>query len=516
MSDAEAITWSPQQAAFIDWAEHGTGSCVLEAVAGAGKTTTLIRAAEVIDGQVAIMAYNKKIAEEIKAKLLRAGLDWKKAQGGTAHSFGFQAYCKAMGHTRQTPTLTIDENKVRDLVDAALPETHPLAQFKKGIEELVSLAKQTAIGIVCSVQAVQKWQDMADHFDVFDEEAEGEVDPEVKLQVLRLARDLLVRSTEMRKVIDFDDMIYMPLVHKCRFWQFQVVMVDEAQDTNAARRALVRAMLRRGGRVIAVGDRHQAIYGFTGADSDALDLIAQDHNCRRLPLTVSYRCPQTVVAFARQWVSHIEAAPTAPQGSVTTQTHEDFLRRNDLDGRSAVLSRTTKPLVALAFRLIRQRTPCRIEGSDVAARIKKLINRWKVKSLDALEVRLETYLAKETTKLLAKKQESKLAGVEDAVETVRVIIDQCRQEKRTAVQDAVNYVDELFADNVQDILTLSTIHKAKGREWLRVFWLDRRGTCPNKWARQEWQCQAEVNLMYVAATRAQEELVDLLAPEVVK
>lgn len=506
------LTWSPQQQAFLDWCASGTGSAVLEAVAGAGKTTTLIEAARAIRGQVAIMAYNKKIAEEIKAKLVDAGLDWKKAQGGTAHSFAFSAYRKAR------PNVRVDENKVRDLVAAALaPDArgtvHPLALYAAAVEQLVGLAKQTAIGLPGhpSVNNKVAWEEMAEHFDVFDEE-EGAVPPGVKLDVIRVARDVLQASSNNLDVVDFDDMIYMTLLHRCRIWQFDVVMVDEAQDTNAARRALVRAMVRRGGRVIAVGDRHQAIYGFTGADSNALDLIAQDHGCVRLPLTVSYRCPQSVVAFAHQWVSHIEAHEAAPLGAVSETSHAEFLARNDLDGTAAVLSRTTKPLVALAFSLIRQRTPCRIEGSDIAARIKKMITRWKVRSLDVLEERLDTYLARETTKLLAAKKETQLAAVEDAVETVKVIVDQCRREGKNTLQAAVDYVDTLFGDNVTSMLVLSTIHKSKGREWQRVFWLDRAGTCPSKWARQEWQQEQEANLCYVAATRAQAELVEVAAP----
>lgn len=500
------MKWSPQQQAFLDWCERGSGSAVLEAVAGAGKTTTLIEGCRRIQGQVAVMAYNKKIADEIKGKLEKAGLDWRKAQGGTAHSFGFAAYRKHRKNVR------VDEDKVRKLLDAEVTDAHPLVMYREAVEQLISLAKQTAIGIVTSMQDRDAWEQMAEHFDVFDEEDEGQVPPEVKLGVIRLARDLLQRSTADLDTVDFDDMIYMPLYHRCRFWQFDVVMVDEAQDTNAARRALVRAMLRRGGRVIAVGDPRQAIYGFTGADSDALDLIAQDHSCRRLPLTVTYRCPKAVVRFAQQWVSHITAADSAPEGIVSEMSMADFLARNDLDGSSVVLSRTTKPLVSLAFKLIRARKPCRIEGSDVAARIKKLIKRWKVKNLDALEARLETYLAKETTKLLAKKKETQLAAVEDAVETVRVIIDQCRKEGKQTLQDAVDYVDNLFADQGGNPIVLSTIHKSKGREWPRVYWLNRVGTCPNKWARQDWQRLQEDNLCYVAATRAQEELVEL-APE---
>ena len=195
----------------------------------------------------------------------------------------------------------------------------------------------------------------------------------------------------------------------------------------------------------------------------------------------------------------------------------EFLARNDLTGGAAVLSRVNKPLVALAFQLIRKRVPCRVEGRDIGAKIVKLIQRWKVKNLDGLEKKLDKYLAAEVTKLLAKKQEAKLAEVEDTVETVRVVIDQCRVEKKDTVQDAVDYVNSLFADNVADMLVLSSIHKSKGREWKRVFWLDRQGTCPSRWARQQWQQVQERNLMYVAATRAQELLVELEpAPQEIK
>ncbi len=500
------LSWSPQQQAFIDWAVNGSGSCVLRARAGAGKTTVLLAAGEAMPGQVAYTAYNRKIVDETKVKLKEKNIDWKKMQANTAHGFGLGAYRK------WRPNVKVDEWKVRNLIDIELPEDaqppNPLRGFAPTVAQLVSLAKQSALGITGPANDLHTWFEMAEHYDVFDEE-DGPISSARKEAVIKFAQEILFKSTAALDVIDFDDMIYMPLLNRCRFWQFDVVMVDEAQDTNAARRALVRAMVKKGGRVIAVGDDYQAIYGFTGADADALDLISRDFNCQELPLTVSYRCPQEVVKFAQQWVSDIQSAPTAQAGEVRQSTMEEFLQRNDLTGGTAVLSRVNKPLVALAFRLIRQRIPCRVEGRDIASKIVKLIQRWKVKSLDALERKLEIYLARETTKLLAKKQEAKLAEIEDAVETVRVVIDQCRLEKKTEIQDAVDYVNGLFADNVKDMLVLSSIHKSKGREWQRVFWLDRHGTCPNKWARQAWQQMQERNLMYVAATRAQELLVDL-------
>lgn len=497
------VIWSPQQQAFLDWCENKTGSCVLVAVAGAGKTTVLIEGGQRIRGGVAYMAYNRKIVDETKAKLAKLGVDWRKMQANTAHGFGMSAYRKAR------PNVRVVDYKVSDILETAIPtDDEGLQVFKPEMAHLISLAKQRMFGMLIPIESFDAWAEMADHFDIFDQDS-GPVPLE---EIVAICIKALKISNSQLDIVDFDDMIYMPLIHRVRFWQHDVIMVDEAQDTNPARRALVRAMLRRGGRVVAVGDPHQAIYGFTGADADALDLIARDFSCIRLNLTITYRCPKTVVKFAQAWVNHIVAAETAPDGEVVDCTMDDFLKRNDLTGGSAVLSRVTKPLVSLAFTLIRRRVPCRIEGRDVANSLQKLMTRWKVSSLDALESKLDTYLAKETTKLLAKKQETKLQVVEDSVETIKVIIEQCRSEKKLAVADAVAYVDQLFGDDVTNVLVLSTIHKSKGREWKRVFWLDRANTCPSKWARQDWQQEQERNLCYVAATRAQESLIELAAP----
>lgn len=495
--------WSEQQATFLDWAVNGSGSCVLEAVAGAGKTTVLLAAATQMKGAVAIMAYNKKIAVEIEGKLKKMGVDWKKAKAGTVHSFGWSAYKKSRGNRY----FRVDGFKVANLVeDKLLPDNHPMNKYSDAVVKLVSLAKQTALGIFGSTEDKAEWFAIADHYDVF----ESDNGPMPVEELVEFAQAALKLSNEQLDIIDFDDMIYLPLLFRLPFYQYDVVMVDEAQDTNAARRALVRAMVKKGGRVIAVGDRHQAIYGFTGADANSLDLIAQDFDCQRLPLTITYRCPKSVVAFSQQWVNHIQAADTAPEGTVSQTALPEFFKRNDLNGEAAVLSRVTKPLVSLAFQLIRKRIPCKIEGRDIAEQIKKLITRWKVSDLDALETKLDEYLQRETTKLLAKKQEAKLAVVEDSVETIRVIIDQCRAEGKETITDATAYVDSMFSDNVTGLLVLSTIHKAKGREWERVFWLDRANTCPSKWARQAWQQDQEKNLMYVAATRAKSDLIEVI------
>ena len=491
---------SAQQADFLNWCQYGAGSCVLEAVAGAGKTTTLLAAIPLLAGQVAVMAYNKKIADEIGAKLKARGIDWQKAQAGTVHSFGFKALRKAR------PDVRVEGSKVSDIVDRMLPSMPAaVAAEAKVICKVVSLAKQVGIGIIHDANDINVWGAIIEHHDI--DLGDAELAP-FAAECYRV----LAASNADQQVVDFDDMVYLPLLMKLRFWQFDVVMVDEAQDTNATRRMLARAMLKPRGRLIAVGDRHQAIYGFTGADNDSLDLIRRDFRAIDLPLTTTYRCPKAVVAFAQQWVSHIEAAETAPQGEVSQMTMEQFMEvPGAIPGlqQAAILCRNTKPLVSLAMQLIRRKVACRVEGRDVAEQLKKLVRRWKVSHTSQLVNRLEAYRAREIEKAKLAKKESKVEVINDTVDTILVIVEECNAQGLMKVEDVAAQIDQLFGDNVTSMLVLSTIHKSKGREWRDVYWLDRAGLCPSKFATLDWQKAQEVNLMYVAATRAQSRLIDL-------
>jgi superfamily I DNA/RNA helicase len=65
----------------------------------------------------------------------------------------------------------------------------------------------------------------------------------------------------------------------------------------------------------------------------------------------------------------------------------------------------------------------------------------------------------------------------------------------------------MFADDVAGVTTLCTYHRAKGREWFRVFLLEHARRCPSPWAKQDWQKHQESNLAYVAITRARTDLI---------
>lgn len=481
---------SVQQAAFFSWIETGVGSCVLEAVAGAGKTTTLVEALKLMKGSIFFGAYNKKIAEEIAARApQRDGLFIS-----TMHAAGFKAW------RRVAPKVQVDSNKCRNLFRDAASRHPEYAPFEGPVLNLVSYAKQAAVGVTSSVADRSVWLNLIDHFDI--ETANNDE------LVIKLAKALLKKSIETDHLtIDFDDMIYAPLIHKVKAYEHDWVLIDEAQDTNAARRALALLMLKRGGRLVAVGDRHQAIYGFTGADADALDLIANAVSAVQLPLTVTYRCPKAVVTHAKNFVSHIEAHESAPDGIVRTLGDTEKLIDTARPG-DAILCRFNAPVIQAAYAFIAAGIPAKVEGREIGAGLKALARRWKSKTFTQLLDNLDKYREREVAKFRAKEQESRAAAIEDKVECLKVLV--ARVEKidpkpNNVVDRICTEIDSIFGDNVgKECVLLSTIHKSKGREWKRVFWLQ---TGPSKWARKDWELEQEKNLCYVATTRAIAELV---------
>lgn len=494
---------SPQQAAAIDWVANGTGNAILVAVAGAGKTTTILEMVRAIDGEetVAIVAYNKAIADEIAGKVTTLGLD---ADVGTVHSFGMRAIRKA------NRSVQVDNQKVRRIVEAG--RFNPF--LKDQLLALVSKAKLAGVG-VCTPDTPDTWFDLMDKYEIEVPATDPERLYEARRALVEQAREVFEASAQDTKRIDFDDMLYLPLRWNLDPEAYGFVFLDEAQDTNATRRELVRRMVEDGGRFCAVGDPAQAIYGFTGADTDALDLIKRDFKTIELPLTVTYRCPKAVVAVARHWVSHIEAHATAPAGKYDYITWDMFRQGGvALNPSDAVLCRKTAPLVSLAYGLIRQGVACKVEGRDIGKGLVKLLQQWKgPKTIATYLKKLDAWQAAEERKLVEAKKEHLIEPLVDKCECVRELAACFPQDEKLV--KLIEMVERIFAGNdakAGPMLTLATIHRSKGREWNRVFWIGREAWQPSPYAKTPEQLQQEMNLCYVAATRAKCELIEVEAP----
>jgi superfamily I DNA/RNA helicase len=211
-----------------------------------------------------------------------------------------------------------------------------------------------------------------------------------------------------------------------------------------------------------------------------------------------------VVKYAQTWVSHIEARPNAPEGTVEhfgTDWSIDTLKPQDL-----VVCRKTAPLVTLALKMIRGKRQVQILGNELGQGLKSLIKKMNAKNIDLLEEKLRAYEEREVKKAQDKDDDQLAEMIMDKVGAILFLIS-CLQETKRTIPELEIGIDYLFKDKTNAV-TLCTIHKSKGLEADRVFWLN-RSECPSKWARQEWQKQQELNLCYVAATRAKSYLATI-------
>jgi superfamily I DNA/RNA helicase len=85
---------SPQQLAFRQkLQDEPQTNIILVAVAGSGKTTSMIGNLDVLQGSTAAMAFNKKISVEWEAKISKLPpMVRLNVEVGTVHSFGFRAW----------------------------------------------------------------------------------------------------------------------------------------------------------------------------------------------------------------------------------------------------------------------------------------------------------------------------------------------------------------------------------------------------------------------------------------
>lgn len=502
-----------QQLAVVDFIHNGTGSLNLVARAGTGKTYTLVGAAvpailEHENETIALMAYNKSAAVEFEQRLAKLGIANARVKTGTVHSFGFALWRRA------APKVKLDDDKVSKLIEPRRFESLVFQQFAGAIEKLVGYAKQHALGVNVPADDRKAWRKLITHYDL---ECSGHEE-----DIIEASIEIYMQSAgDIYQTIDFNDMILAPLLANVQtHTRYDWVLIDEAQDTNESRRLLALKLMKPNARCIAVGDPKQAIYGFTGADSNALDLIKGVLNSAELPLSITYRCPKAVVAEANRLVPDLMAHESAPEGTVRSvgaltgpeESPTAWFVSEAVSAADVGLCRNTKQLLEQAYKMIAKGIGCRVEGRDIGEGLVQLATKWKrVVTLGALVDNLEDYQAREVEKWTLRKNAARVQAVEDKVETMKVIIDHLLATGSTSVTDLVTHIRSLFGDTkpgeVARVFTFSTIHKAKGREWDRVFFLFRSETIPSKYAKQDWQLDQESNLEYVAITRAKKELV---------
>lgn len=289
---------------------------------------------------------------------------------------------------------------------------------------------------------------------------------------------MLAASNADCKLMDFDDILYMPLLLSLPLPTIPLAFIDEAQDASVIQCEILRRCVTR---LIAVGDPYQSIYAFQGGGVDAMHLLRSQFSVRQMPLSVSYRCPRAIAQLAREINPAIESAPETPEGQVDSLD----LMPSLFASSDFILCRTNAPLIALAVSRLRT-------GSHFRLRNDRFI-RGLIRDFSRLR---SGFIAK---------LESRLASP-DLSPNARDRLDSMLHLARASgesLPDIRATIDHLARSATGPML--STIHGVKGLGAPHVYIL-RPDLLPPFWAKQPWERQQELNLRYVAITRAQQHL----------
>lgn len=502
----ESLPWTSEQLAFFTAVTDTTDNLCLDAKAGTGKTTTLQEAANRLGrGQsILAVAFNKKTKDEMEDKLP------DHVTCKTLNGLGYGALANYL-NIRRVPT---DGNKVGKIVGKIIDEIDQEAkELWAPCKNLVAKAKlhglvpQACPGLYKSLipDTYEEWERLANYYDI-----------DFSSEIFDIAYYALIENNRQiiaKESCDFDDQIYFPICWGLSFRRYDVVLIDEAQDLSLINHRQLHKSLKPGGRLIAVGDPYQAIYGFRGALPDSLPQLIKDFELTVLPLSICWRCPREVIREAQDIVPGIQAAPDASDGIVS---HLDQFSADTFHHGDAILCRNTAPLIQMAYRLINEGSGVHVIGRDIGTGIKSLIKTLNKKGgpvtdLDELLLRVDLWKQNETAKAIAKREESRVDLIGDKADSITAVIN---GSITTTVRELFSEIDLLFGRESAPI-TLSTIHRFKGLERNRIFFLNSY-LLPSKWVKLAaennpetgaWMIQQEHNLRYVAVTRAMEELV---------
>lgn len=493
---------SKYQQAIYNWIKTGTGNAVVEAVAGAGKTSTIVQAINYISDKLraCFLAFNKSIAEELKAKVPG------NCDAMTLNGLGHRAW------TRHIASVKLDATKTVKIINESLTEAEAKA-YGHTIKRIIGLAKaygivpkgvKDAVGVIDDTD--DNWMEIINHheIDLGIDDLEDADAAEVKRMYLGLCRRVLSLSCEQKTIIDFDDQLYLTTIFRAPMPKYDWVFVDEAQDLNSIQLAMIGQMAKAGTRVVAIGDSRQAIYGFRGAGTDSMTKFALMFNATNLELSISYRCPKSHVELAKTIVPQIEAADNAIEGIV--EDRGSRWKTSDFVNDDLVICRCNAPLLKLAYTLLADKVPVRILGKDIGAGLISLIKKMKARSVSHLADKLTAWRDRETQKMLDKDPDAATDKIDDKYNAIMIFVDMMPD---ATPDDICKEIENIYSDNTKGILTLATVHKAKGLEANRVYILDSwlLEMSRKRKSTKAWQAQQETNLRYVAYTRSKNELI---------
>ncbi len=299
-----------------------------------------------------------------------------------------------------------------------------------------------------------------------------------------------------------------------------VLVIDEAQDMDEEEFNLINALMEQNEemRVIAVGDDDQNIYEFRGASSKYLEQFIEVNKAVRHELLENYRSKSNLVDFTNQFVKKIRKrlkntpiiAHQADNGIIKLVRHEsgnlitpvvhDILATG-LSGTTCVLTKTNEEALQVTGLLLKNGMRARLIQTNDDFNLNDLAEvrffLYRLNSADDAFIITDDVWANAKRALLDKFRNS--TKLDLCTNLIKDFEDTYPNKKYKSDFEAFirdSKLEDFFNQNGETVF-VSTIHKAKGKEFDNVFlMLENFNPATDEAKRQ----------LYVAMTRAKQNL----------
>ncbi len=293
--------------------DHNAGPLLVLAGPGTGKTTTLVEAVATRIEQgadpssVLALTFSRKAAEQLRDRVTgRLGRTLASPIASTFHSFAYglvRQFAPAEIYAAPLRLLSAPE---ADVLIRELLEQH--AESVRWPEPLHAAARTRGFAREVATVLARAREKGADHEQLVALGAAENI-PEFVAAGLFLHQYL--NALDYGAVTDYPDLIRRAVIeaelHREELRRrFEHVFVDEYQDTDPGQVALLQALAGDGRNLVVVGDPHQSIYGFRGADvRGILDFP------RVFPTASGAPAPVEVLQTTRRFGAQLAAASQA-------------------------------------------------------------------------------------------------------------------------------------------------------------------------------------------------------------
>ena len=261
-----------------------------------------------------------------------------------------------------------------------------------------------------------------------------------------------------------------------------VLVIDEAQDMSEDDFRLVQALMQQNEemRVIAVGDDDQNIYAFRGSNSRYMQSLVSEAGAKLYEMTDNYRSAHAIVNCANRFVGRIPGRMkhTAIQSATGTEGKVITLKslidaEIKVEGTTAILTRTNEETLQVAYELERRGQYATVVQSMGGFRFGNLAEvRYFLKQLgNKEEAAIPTERWKE-----AKRRTLETYATSTCLSIMKHFFADFETTHRTFYHSDLR--EYIFESSIEDFIAaddcsvfVSTVHKAKGREFDTVYLL---------------------------------------------